>query len=125
MIFSGARNPELAWEFLKWWLSSETQLRFGREMESILGAAARYPTANYEAFRRIPWGSEQMAVLAEQRSWTVGVPEVPGSYYVGRHIANAIRRVLNTNQDTRETLLDFNIIINNELRKKRIEFGLE
>jgi ABC-type glycerol-3-phosphate transport system substrate-binding protein len=125
MIFSNAKKPELAWEFLKWWVSADTQLRFGRELESVMGAAARYPTANYDAFTRLSWGSEQMAVLREQRSWTVGTPEVPGGYYVSRHITNAVRRILNEGEDTRETLLDYSITINDELLKKRKEFGLE
>jgi ABC-type glycerol-3-phosphate transport system substrate-binding protein len=125
MIFSNAKRPDLAWEFLKWWVSADTQLRFGRELESVMGAAARYPTANYDAFLRLSWGSEQMAVLKEQRSWTVGTPEVPGGYYVSRHITNAVRRILNEGEDTRETLLDYSITINDELLKKRKEFGLE
>jgi ABC-type glycerol-3-phosphate transport system substrate-binding protein len=125
MIFSNAKHPELAWEFLKWWVSADTQLRFGRELESVMGAATRYATANYDAFRRLSWGSEQMAVLTEQRSWTIGTPEVPGGYYVGRHITNAVRRILNEGEDTRETLLDYAITINDELIKKRKEFGLE
>jgi len=125
MIFSSSKNQDLAWEFLKWWVSADTQLRFGRELESIMGAAARYPTANYEAFKRLSWGSEQMAVLDEQRSWTVGTPEVPGGYFVSRHITNAVRRILNEGMDTRETLLDYTLTINDELIKKRKEFGLE
>ena len=125
MIFSNARRQDLAWEFMKWWISSGTQLRFGRELESLIGAAARYPTANYVAFRQLPWGSEQMAILDEQRAWTVGIPEVPGGYFVTRHIVNATRRVLNDGMDTRETLLDYAITINEELIKKRKEFGLE
>jgi len=125
MIFSNAKNPDLAWEFLKWWVSADTQLRFGRELESVMGAAARYPTANFDAFTRLSWGSEQMAVLREQRSWTVGTPEVPGGYYVSRHITNAVRRILNKGEDTRETLLNYSITINDELLKKRKEFGLE
>jgi ABC-type glycerol-3-phosphate transport system substrate-binding protein len=125
MIFSKAKNKEAAWQFLKWWISENTQLRYGRELESIMGAAARYPTANYAAFRRLSWGSEQMAVLDEQRKWTVGVPEVPGGYFISRHITNAARRILNEGQDTRETLLDYTLTINDELIKKRKEFGLE
>ena len=125
MIFSNAKRPDLAWEFMKWWVSADTQLRFGRELESIMGAAARYPTANYEAFKRLSWGSEQMAVLDEQRSWAVGTPEVPGGYFVSRHITNAARKILNEGQDTRETLLDYTLTINDELIKKRKEFGLE
>jgi len=125
MIISASERQEQAWEFMKWWVSSGTQLRYGRELESIMGAAARYPTANYEAFKQLAWGSEQMAVLDEQRNWTVGTPEVPGGYFVSRHIVNAVRRILNEGQDTRETLLDYTITINDELIKKRKEFGLE
>jgi ABC-type glycerol-3-phosphate transport system substrate-binding protein len=125
MIFSNAKNRELAWEFLKWWVSADTQVRFGRELESVMGAAARYPTANYDAFKRLSWGSDQMAVLDEQRSWTVGTPEVPGGYFVTRHLINAVRRILNESEDTRETMLDYSLIINDELIKKRKEFGLE
>ena len=127
MIFERARREgrdEMSWEFLRWWLGTETQLRFGRELESIIGSAARYPTANIEAFRRLPWGADQMAILDEQRSWAVGVPEVPGGYLVGRHITNATRRILTRGDDTRETLLDFTLVINDELRRKRLEFGL-
>jgi len=125
MIFTNSKQPELAWEFLKWWVSADTQLRFGRELESVMGAAARHPTANFQAFVRLPWGSEQMEVLREQRSWTVGTPEVPGGYFVSRHIINAARRILNDGEDTRETMLDYCITINDELIKKRKEFGLE
>jgi hypothetical protein len=64
-------------------------------------------------------------VLDEQRSWAVGTPEVPGGYFVSRHITNAARRVLNEGEDTRETMLDYTITINDELTKKRKEFGLD
>jgi len=125
MIIANTKSPNESWQFLRWWISADTQLRFGRELESIMGSAARYPTANYDAFKRLSWSSEQMAVLDEQRSWTIGVPEVPGGYFVSRHITNAVRRILNEGQDTRETLLDYTITINDELTKKRREFGLE
>jgi len=131
MIFSNSEYQGQSWEFLKWWIGSNTQLRFGRELESLMGSAARYPTANYVAFRQLPWGAEQMAVLDEQRSWAVGVPEVPGGYFVSRHIINAARRIIIKKKnavfsaDVRETLLDYTVTINNELVKKRKEFGLE
>ena len=125
VLFAQSERQDEGWEFLKWWTSAETQLRFGREMESIMGSAARFPTANLEAFQSLPWSSAELAVLTEQRSWTLGTPEVPGGYYVGRHLINASRRVINNNVDTRETLLDFAIVINRELINKRREFGLE
>jgi hypothetical protein len=63
-------------------------------------------------------------VLDEQWQWTVGLREVAGGYYTQRHITNAIRKVLNKNEDPRETLLDYTTTINQEIEKKRLEFGL-
>jgi ABC-type glycerol-3-phosphate transport system substrate-binding protein len=125
MIFSNAKQPEQAWEFLKWWLSTPTQTRYSHELESVMGAAGRNPTSNLAAFERLSWGSHEMKILEEQRKWTVGTPEVPGGYYASRNIVNAVRKVLNDGEDARETLLDYSTTINDELRKKRIEFGLE
>lgn len=125
MMLENSDNKELAWEFMKWWADSETQIRFGRELESVMGASARYATANVDAFEGLAWSSSEMAVLKEQWSWTKGTPEVAGSYYTSRHIVNAIRKVVTQNDDPRETLLDYARTINEELYKKRKEFGLE
>ena len=113
-----------AWTFMKWWAQSDTQVRFGHELEALLGSSARYATANREAFEQLAWSASDIEVLEEQWSWTVGFREVAGGYYTGRHIVNAIRKVLNDKDDPRETILDYAITINEELVKKRKEFGL-
>ncbi len=113
------------WEFMKWWADSETQTRYGRELEAVMGSSARYQTANLISFEELPWSADQMAILKEQWSWTEQIPEVPGGYFVTRHITNAARKVYNEKQDPRETLLDYVDTINDEIEKKRIEFGLE
>lgn len=125
MILSAARNKEHAWEFVKWWTSTETQVRFGQELESILGPAARYASANLEAVSQLPWTVEEYQLLEEQRSWAKGVPNVPGAYMVGRHLDNAFRRVIYYNEPARDTLLDYNRVINEEITVKREEFDLE
>jgi ABC-type glycerol-3-phosphate transport system substrate-binding protein len=124
-MISASQRQDEAWRFLTWWTSTATQLRFARELESIMGAAARFPTANLDAFQSLPWSVSQLNVLNAQRDWITGTPEVPGGYYVQRHLINAIRQVINDDMDTRETLLDFAIVINRELANKRREFGLE
>ena len=113
-----------SWEFMKWWVSTDTQVRFGREIEAILGASSRYPTANVEALRQLPWSTSQLNVLLGSLEETVGVPEVPGSYYTQRHVINGIRKVINTHDDPRETLIDYARKINDELTRKRQEFNL-
>jgi len=113
-----------AWEFMKWWVSTEAQVRFGREMESILGASARYQTANRDALKQLAWSSKQLKVLEEQMAHTRGFPEIAGGYSTTRHITNAIRRVINTKEDPRETLLNYVRTINEEIKIKRQEFNL-
>lgn len=113
-----------SWEFMKWWAKPDTQVRFGREIEALLGSSARYATANKDAFVQLSWSSDDIKVLSEQWDQTVGIREVPGGYYTGRHITNAIRKVINDKDDTRETIIDYSIKINEEIEKKRNEFGL-
>ena len=113
-----------AWKFMKWWVSADTQERFGREMESVLGASARYQTANRDALKKLAWSNKQLAVLEEQMAHTKGFPEIAGGYSTTRHITNAVRRVINTKEDPRETLLNYARTINEEIRIKRREFNL-
>ena len=113
-----------AWEFIKWWVSTDAQVRFGREMESVLGASARYQTANRDALRQLAWSNAQLKILESQMSMTRGFPEIAGGYSTTRHITNAIRRVINTKEDPRETLLNYARTINEEIRIKRREFNL-
>ena len=113
-----------SWEFLKWWVSAESQVRFGREIESILGSSARYTTANRDALDQLAWSADQLKILKEQQSQTIGFKEIAGGYSTTRHMTNAIRRVINTKEDARETLLTYARTINEEIRIKRKEFGL-
>ncbi len=113
-----------SWEFMKWWADADTQIWFGREIEALLGSSARYATANRDAFSNLSWSVDDIEVLNAQWDQTVGIREVPGGYYTGRHISNAIRKVLNDKDDSRETIIDYSIKIDEEITKKRTEFGL-
>lgn len=113
-----------SWEFMKWWAEPDTQVRFGREIEALLGSSARYATANKDAFVRLSWSNDDIKVLDAQWDETVGIREVPGGYFTGRHITNAIRKVINEKTDSRETIIDYAVTIDDEIKKKRIEFGL-
>ncbi len=113
-----------AWTFMKWWASAESQVRFGREIESVLGASARYATANVKALEQLAWSAKQLAVLKEQMAQTVGYREVAGGYSTSRHMTNAVRKVINKKFDPRETLLDYARTIDEEIRIKRAEIYL-
>jgi len=121
-------NHYNAWQFLKWWTDAQAQFNFGRQLEAVMGAAARHPTANMEAFEMLPWGAAARQALNEQAQYIRGIPEAPGGYYVGRHFTFAMNDVLadNVNQrmDARQRLLRATIYVNNEITRRRTEFGL-
>ena len=113
-----------SWQFMKWCAQPDTQIRFGREIEALLGSSARYATANRDAFSNLSWSMDDIAVLNAQWDETRGIREVPGGYFTGRHISNAIRKALNEKSDSRETIIDYSIMIDEEIEKKRREFGM-
>ena len=118
------KHKQDAWEFMKWWVSADTQVQFGREIESVLGASARYATANTEALPQLAWANSQLDVLTRQMADTKGFPEIPGGYSTTRHITNAIRKVINDKDDPREVLTTYTKTINEEIKTKRKEFNL-
>jgi len=125
IILNQSEKKEASWEYLKWWTSTETQVQFGREMEGILGAAARYPTANVTAMSMLPWTVSEYQKLSTQWDFVRGIPEVPGGYMTGRHLDNAFRLVYEDKSNPRETIYDYVQTINEEIEKKRREFGLD
>lgn len=125
VIIADSKHPDEAWEFIKWWISSETQKRYGLRVEEKLGASARYATANTVALNGIPWSGKFYKELSSQLENVTCIPEVPGGYFTSRHFNNAFRKVVYKNQNARETLLEYTDIINQEITDKRTEFGLE
>jgi ABC-type glycerol-3-phosphate transport system substrate-binding protein len=113
-----------SWEFMKWWTSTETQVQFGREMEGILGPAARHNTANKLALEQLAWPAKDQRALIEQQYNIKSIPQVAGSYIVGREVENAFRRVINDLANARETLYEYSLSINREIDRKRKEFDL-
>lgn len=124
VIMSGCENKRGAWEFLKWWTSADVQSEFGTELESIMGAAARYNTANIEAASSLPWTVQNRQILMSQWKNAQGIPEVPGGYYTSRYVDFAMRQVVNKNASQRDTLLGYVDTINEEIALKRSEFHL-
>ena len=124
-ILKNAQDPEAAWRLIEWWTRAQTQSDYAREIENLQGTSGRWMTANEEAFESIAWSTEELEKINRQRDFTVGIPEVPGSYMVTRYVATSVRLVINNNAPVRDTLLNWNQKINKEISLKRKEFGLD
>ena len=106
-------------EVLKWWISGKTQSSYipktkmlgtHKHMWQVSALLKRCGTTAGRGFR-------------QSRKWQKAT-QVPGSYFVSRHLNNAFRKVVYNSTDVRETLNEYTEIINKELSNKRREFGL-
>jgi ABC-type glycerol-3-phosphate transport system substrate-binding protein len=126
VMMDKSTDKQSSWEFMKWWTDASTQVKFGREMEALMGSAARYPTANMEALQSLPWPVRDFKKLSEQFTFIKGVPQVPGGYFTGRNINNAFYKVVVDKKiGPREAMTDYIRLINEEIVSKRKEFKLD
>ena len=125
VIMRSSNHKEASWEFLKWFMSSEVQSDYAIRMESILGTCAKVESANVEALGKMTWSSSEYKELFKQMESIDSVPQVPGGYYLSRIITFAFNRVYNNDENPKEVLRDYIKELNDELTRKRAEFGLE
>lgn len=123
MIFKTSERKDDAWAFLKWWTSTDTQARFGNEIELLNGIEFRWNTANVEAFKKLPWPEKDAATILDQWKWYKEMPNVPGGYFTSRELMFAWTRTVLQNQNYREMLEKAVFQIDSELKRKQREFG--
>lgn len=124
VIMKGADDVDASWEFVKWWNSTEVQLSYANTLEAIMGTAARYPAADPDVLRQLPWSNKELKQLLSQYEHLKGLPAVPGYYMNTRMIGYAFEDVVADLSNPRETLYMNIRDIDSELTKKREEFGL-
>lgn len=114
-----------AWAYIDWFTSEDAQAKYGFDIETLLGAAGRYDTANIAAAERLPWSAKEWKAIKTQWDNMYLNPVVIGDYYFSRNITFAFRNVVIYSKNPREMLLSYNKEINNEITTKRKEFNLE
>ncbi|WP_249313041.1 extracellular solute-binding protein [Lederbergia citrea] len=123
MIFKGTKDREKSWEFLKWWMSTETQTEFASSLQTLYGPEYMWNTANIEAFKKLPWPEEHKDKILEQWEYLKEVPKTPGAYMVERELSNIWNRIVFDGENTRSAVDDSVITINREISRKMEEFG--
>ncbi|HLU23887.1 MAG TPA: extracellular solute-binding protein [Bacillaceae bacterium] len=123
MIFEGTKDKEKAWEFLKWWMSTETQAEFASTIQTLYGPAYMWNTANIEAFKMLPLPEKHKEVILEQWEYLMEVPKHPAAYMVEREISNIWNKIVFDGENTRAAVDDSVIAINREFQRKLEEFG--
>ena len=121
-ILKSTKNPKASWEFLKWWTSTETQLAFSNEIESILGPTGRVSLSNVEAFSSLQWDADMRDTIITAMKQIEEVPEYPGSYYVSRSVYQSFWNVVENNRNPKQMLLKYSEEANNEIERKWLQY---
>ena len=123
IIFEKSEKKAEAWEFLTWWMSTETQILFSETLVNTLGTRYMWNSANLEAFESFRWNEEHKSIIMEQWTHLKEVPKIPGSYIIEREISNTWNSVVYDDANLRSTVSDALIKIDKELQRKMQEFG--
>lgn len=120
---SDAEREAKAWEFIKWWSSSEVQAEFGQTMQITYGDEYMWTTANTEAFAQLPVDNAHKQVILEFMKNVVDVARVPGTYMLEREMSNAFNAIVVDGEPAQSRIDEAVKTIDREIIRKLEEFG--
>ena len=123
VIFKSCTDVDAAWDFIKWFTSTDVQVEYGKTIEAVMGPLGRYDTANIEALARLNWSTAEHQKISDQMAHLKEVPIIPASYAVTRNVYNAFRAVVNNQKNPRFQLSSYNRDINAEILRKLRDLG--
>ena len=123
IMFAATEKPDESWEFMKWWMSTQTQIDFQQQLILNYGLEYLWNSANLEAFEYSPMPEEHKAVVLEQWQWLQEPVKLPGSYMQERELSNAWNKIVFDGVNPRVAIDSSIIIINREITRKMEEFG--
>lgn len=123
IILDDTEKADEAWEFLKWWSSTEIQTNYSYRLQSIYGPEFIWLSGNLEAVENSSIDIQDKEIILEQVKWLRDVPRTPGQYMLERGISDIWNRSVFDNEPTRIAIDKQIITINREIKRKMIEFG--
>lgn len=120
---SDSEREAKAWEFIKWWSSTEVQSEFGQTIQITYGDEYMWTTANVEAFAQLPIDSSHKQVILEFAANVVDVARVPGTYMLEREMSNAFNSIVVYGESAQSRIDEAVKVIDREITRKLEEFG--
>lgn len=123
MIFANTGMPEEAYEFLKWWLSDETQVSYANALQMKYGPDYIWNTANHAALEQMPYPIKHKEIILEQWSWQKEALRHPASYILEREVSNAWIDIVTRGENFQPRIDEALLASNREMKRKLTEFG--
>ena len=123
MIFNNTKKPQEAWDFLKWYLSTNTQINYANTLQSTYGSEYRLNTANLNAFKQLQYSEEDLKTILGQWQWQKENVQHPAGYMSERELSNAWINVVVNGDGIAEALDKAVLQSDREILRKMQEFG--
>ena len=123
MIFSNTQKKDEAYRFLKWWLSSKTQLKYATDLQMKFGSDYIWNTGNHVALAGMSYPLAHKKVILEQWSWQKEALRHPASYILEREVSNAWIAIVTEGEPFQARIDEATLASNREIQRKLIEFG--
>lgn len=123
MIFSNTRMPDEAYAFLRWWLSSGTQLRYATDLQMKYGSDYIWNTANHAAFAGMSYPQTHKQIILAQWAWQKETLRHPASYILEREVSNAWIGIVTEGDAFQARMDEATLNSNREIKRKLTEFG--
>ncbi|MDR1836719.1 MAG: extracellular solute-binding protein [Treponema sp.] len=121
VIFENTKRPDDCWEFLKWFLSDETQTDFAFTL--FANYRIFHMPSNINALRNIPIDDKDKQVILESVPWLRDAPRSPGQYLLERGLSDIWNTIVFDGTPVRVAIDRQVIEIQREFKKKMTEFG--
>ena len=121
---NGEERNAWAFEFLDWWTSSDIQIMYAHEIESIMGREARWFSANMDAFNSLSWNRQHLDVITEWTPYFRTQRNVLGGYLAARTVMTAWTEVVLNGANPRDQLERAIRDNRAEMRRKQLEYGI-
>ena len=123
MIFRNTTRSDQAWDFLKWWLSTDTQVNYAYMMQGTYGTEYRWNTANLDAFKQMSYSQEDKETILNQWKHQKEITYHPANYMIERETSDVWNGVVVDHGSLVEEIDRATLITNRELIRKLAEFG--
>ncbi len=123
-ILAGTKRPEAAWDFLRWWMSCDTQKDFAFRLQTTWGETYLWMSANVQAIEESTmFTARDKRVILAQLAQTAEITPHPANTFVERALSNAWTSVVVGGEDVRTALDSAQLEAMRGITQKMQEFG--
>ena len=120
-MFNDTDVSDDGWEFLKWFLSAETQRDFAFQLFANLRIL--WLSSNIEALEQTPIEYTHLRVILDSMQWLRDVPRSPGQYMLERRLSDIWNAMVFQGVPAQVAIDQRVIEVNREFTRKMTEFG--